>query len=201
LNPIDDNPVAAPLNGASIESLTTRLLEALGEDPRRSGLERTPERVARMYVELLAGYHVDPDELVNDALFEVTYDEMVIVKDIDYFSLCEHHLLPFYGRAHVAYLPDKKVLGLSKIPRIVDMYSRRLQVQERMTVQIADFLNASVAPRGVAVVVEGRHMCAMMRGVRKANAIMTTSSMLGAFRTNAKTRTELLSHLGHHLGD
>jgi GTP cyclohydrolase I len=148
-----------------------------------------------MYDELTAGYHVDPIQLINEALFEVDYDEMVIVKDIDFSSLCEHHMLPFFGRAHVAYIPDGKVLGLSKIPRIVEMFARRLQVQERMTRQIADFIQEVLHPRGVAVVVEGAHMCSMMRGVKKPNATMTTSAMLGAFRDEAKTRAEFMGHI------
>jgi GTP cyclohydrolase I len=146
------------------------ILESVGENPDRDGLKNTPARVARMYAEILQGYHADPTALINSALFEVDYDEMVVVKDIEYYSLCEHHMLPFYGVAHVAYLPHGKVLGLSKIPRVVDMFARRLRVQERMTRQIADFLNDVLHPRGVAVVVEGAHLCSMMRGVRKANA-------------------------------
>ncbi len=175
-----------------IEKAIAQILDAVGENPNRSGLRKTPERVARMYVELLSGYGVDPREMVNDALFEVTYDEMVIVRDIEFYSLCEHHLLPFLGRAHVAYLPDGRVLGLSKIPRIVDLYARRLQVQERMTRQIADFLNELLKPKGVALVVEGLHLCTMMRGVKKHGARMTTSAMHGAFRKNLATRQEFL---------
>ncbi|MFQ5459973.1 MAG: GTP cyclohydrolase I FolE [Anaerolineae bacterium] len=177
------------------EGAVKALLEAIGEDPTREGLRRTPARIARMFDELTAGHRVDPEVLINDALFDVAYDEMVVVKDIDFYSLCEHHLLPFFGRVHVAYLPAEKVVGLSKIPRIVEMYARRLQVQERMTVQIAEFLDQAIAPRGVAVVVEAVHMCSAMRGVKKANATMTTSAMLGSFRDNAKTRSELLSHI------
>lgn len=172
------------------------ILTAVGEDVEREGLVRTPERVARMYEELTAGYHVDPAQLVNDAIFEVQYDEMVIVRDIDFFSLCEHHLLPFLGQAHVAYIPDGRVIGLSKIPRIVEMFARRLQVQERMTQQIAEFLQEALHPFGVAVVCEGVHMCTVMRGVKKANARMVTSSMLGTFKTNQVTRTEFLEHVG-----
>jgi GTP cyclohydrolase I len=179
-----------------IESAVKQLLEAFGEDISRAGLERTPERVARMYDELLAGYRVDPYALINDALFEVEYDQMVIVRDIEFYSLCEHHMLPFIGRAHVAYLPNKQVIGLSKIPRVVDLFARRLQVQERMTRQIADFLEAALHPHGVAVVVEGLHLCAMMRGVKKANARMVTSYTCGTFRTNSMTRQEFLGHLG-----
>jgi GTP cyclohydrolase I len=179
-----------------IEQAVGSLLEAFGEDVTREGLERTPERVARMYDELLAGYRVDPYAMINNALFEVEYDQMVIVRDIEFYSLCEHHMLPFIGQAHVAYLPNKHVIGLSKIPRIVDLFARRLQVQERMTRQIADFLEAALHPHGVAVVVEGLHLCAMMRGVKKANARMVTSYTCGTFRTNSLTRQEFLSHLG-----
>ncbi|MCU0487507.1 MAG: GTP cyclohydrolase I FolE [Anaerolineales bacterium] len=171
------------------------LLRSLGEDPTRAGLLRTPERVARMYGELLAGYTVDPVALVNDALFEENYDAMIVVRDIEFFSLCEHHLLPFMGRAHVAYLPKGRVIGLSKIPRIVDMYARRLQVQERMTRQIAEFVDETLQPRGVAVVVEGLHLCATMRGVKKRDARMTTSAMLGAFRNSLATRQEFLANI------
>lgn len=168
------------------------ILKAVGEDPKREGLLNTPDRVAHMYEELLAGYHVDPIELVNDALFEEDYDEMVLVRDIEFYSLCEHHMLPFIGRAHVAYIPDGRVIGLSKIPRIVDMFARRLQVQERMTRQIADLLCELLNPQGVAVVVEGLHMCSMTRGVKKHDARMTTSKMVGSFRENSSTRQEFL---------
>lgn len=179
----------------AIEKATARILRAIGEDPQRDGLRRTPKRVARMYAELMAGYRIDPVALVNDALFEVKYDEMVIVRDIEFYSLCEHHLLPFMGRVHVAYLPNGKVLGLSKIPRIVDMFARRLQVQERMTRQIADFLRDLLHPLGVGVVVEALHLCMMMRGVQKHNARMTTSAMHGAFRANLATRQEFLDNI------
>lgn len=178
-----------------IESAVRDILTSVGEDPEREGLQRTPDRVARMYDELLAGYHVDPIALVNDALFDVEYDEMIVVKDIEFFSLCEHHMLPFYGRAHVAYIPSDKVIGLSKIPRIVEMFARRLQVQERMTQQIAGLLDQVLNPLGVAVVVEGAHMCSMMRGVKKENARMVTSAMLGSFKENSKTRNEFMEHL------
>lgn len=171
------------------------ILESVGEDPERDGLKNTPARVARMYEEILQGYHADPTALINDALFDVAYDEMVVVKDIEYYSLCEHHMLPFYGVAHVAYIPRGKVLGLSKIPRVVDMFARRLQVQERMTRQIADFLDEVLHPRGVAVVVEGAHLCSMMRGVRKANARMVTSAVLGGFKSDARTRSEFFEHI------
>jgi GTP cyclohydrolase I len=179
-----------------IECAVQTILEVIGEDPKREGLLRTPNRVARMYEELTAGYHVDPVKLVNDAIFDVDYSEMVVVKDIDFYSLCEHHMLPFFGRAHVAYIPSGKVIGLSKIPRIVEMFARRLQVQERMTTQIADFLNDTLHPQGVAVVVEGAHMCSMMRGVKKANARMVTSAVLGIFSENSKTRAEFMEHIG-----
>ena len=172
-----------------------KMLVAFGENPKRQGLRNTPDRVARMYEELLSGYHEDPIAMVNDAVFEVTYDEMVIVRDIEFYSLCEHHMLPFMGRAHVAYLPNGRVMGLSKIPRIVDLFARRLQVQERMTRQIADLLHAILHPKGVAVVVEGLHLCTMMRGVRKQDARMTTSAMLGAFRNNLATREEFLDNI------
>jgi GTP cyclohydrolase I len=148
-----------------------------------------------MYDELLAGYHVDPVKLVNGALFDVEYDEMIIVKDIEFFSMCEHHMLPFYGRAHVAYIPRSKVIGLSKIPRIVEMFARRLQVQERMTQQIAEMIEEVLEPLGVAVVVEGSHMCSMMRGVKKEHPRMVTSAMLGSFKENSMTRSEFMDHL------
>ena len=179
----------------AIREAVSKMLVAFGEDPQREGLVDTPDRMARMYEELLAGYRTDPVALVNDALFEVEYDEMVIVRDIEFYSLCEHHLLPFIGRAHVAYLPRDKVVGLSKIPRIVDMFARRLQVQERMTRQIAEFIDELLQPLGVAVVVEGLHLCATMRGVKKHDARMTTSTMLGAFRHNLATREEFLNNI------
>ena len=179
----------------SIQSAISRVLEAVGENPNREGLKNTPMRVARMFAELLAGYSTDPVALVNGAVFEVSYDEMVIVRDIEFYSMCEHHLLPFMGRVHVAYIPSGKVIGLSKIPRIVDMYARRLQVQERMTRQIADFIMDVLKPKGVAVVVEGLHLCTMMRGVKKHDARMTTSAMHGAFRANLATRQEFLDNI------
>jgi GTP cyclohydrolase I len=188
------------IDEASIEKATQTLLQAIGEDISRTGLERTPIRVAQMYAELLAGYRTDPVTLVNDALFEVTYDEMVLVRDIEFYSLCEHHLLPFMGKAHVAYFPKGKVIGLSKIPRIVDLFSRRLQLQERMTRQIADFIEELLEPHGVAVVVEGIHLCAMMRGVQKHEARMTTSAMLGAFMSNIATRQEFLDNISRGAG-
>lgn len=179
----------------AIEESARAMLTAFGEDPEREGLVNTPKRVARMYPELLSGYRVDEKKLVNGAVFQVDYDDMVIVRDIEYFSLCEHHMLPFMGRAHVAYIPRGQVIGLSKIPRIVDMFARRLQVQERMTRQIADFIHDLLKPQGVAVVVEGLHLCAMMRGVKKIDARMTTSAMLGLFRRSINTRQEFLEHL------
>ncbi|CAN5159807.1 GTP cyclohydrolase I FolE [soil metagenome] len=178
-----------------VEDAVRQILAEIGEDPDRQGLVGTPERVHRMYTELTAGYMVDPERLLNDAVFEVDYSEMVVVKDIPFYSLCEHHLLPFFGQAAVAYIPEGRVIGLSKIPRIVEMYARRLQVQERMTQQIADFLMRRLQPRGVGVVIEASHLCAVMRGVRKPGTIMTTSHVLGLFRTADRTRAEFLSHL------
>ena len=171
------------------------ILEAIGEDPERDGLLNTPERVSRMYEELLGGYRMDPVKMVNNAIFDVEYDQMVIVRDIEFYSMCEHHMLPFIGRAHVAYVPDGKVVGLSKIPRVVDMFARRLQVQERMTSQVADFLNELLHPKGVAVVIEALHLCSMMRGVKKHDARMTTSAVHGYFRTNMATRMEFLDNI------
>lgn len=192
--------IADLLPGEDIDQETVagamrQMIEAFGENPEREGLLRTPERVAQMYTELLAGYRTDPIEMVNGAIFEVTYDEMVIVRDIEFYSLCEHHAIPFMGRAHVAYIPRGKVIGLSKIPRIVDLFARRLQLQERMTRQIADFLNELLEPQGVAVVLEAVHLCAMMRGVKKHNARMTTSAMIGLFRSKMATRQEFLDNI------
>jgi len=178
-----------------IQQATYQMLKAFGEDPEREGLKRTPERVSKMYDELLAGYRIDPMAMVNGALFDVEYDEMVIVRDIEFYSLCEHHMLPFIGRAHVAYVPRGKVIGLSKIPRIVDMFARRLQVQERMTRQVADFIEELLHPRGVAVVLEALHMCSMIRGVKKHDSRMTTSAMLGSFRTDLAMRMEFLDNI------
>ena len=178
-----------------VEEAVRTILTHIGEEPDREGLLNTPSRVAKMYAELTAGYRVDPEALINDAIFSVDYDEMVIVKDIDFYSLCEHHMLPFMGRVHVAYVPNGKVIGLSKIPRIVETFARRLQVQERMTVQIADFIDAALLPQGVAVVAEGIHMCSVMRGVKKANAKMITSAMRGVFRSDPKTRAEFMGHV------
>ena len=184
----------------STEKALSILLQALGEKPEREGLKNTPKRVARMYAELLSGYHADPQKIVNGALFNITYDEMVIVRDIEFYSLCEHHLLPIIGRAHIAYMPAGKVIGLSKIPRIVDIFARRLQVQERLTRQIADLLQELLEPHGVAVVMEGMHLCTMMRGVKKHDARLTTSAMQGVFRTNPATRQEFLENIGRGAG-
>jgi len=178
-----------------IESAVRDILSAVGEDPDRPGLAGTPARVQRMYAELTAGYALEPGDVLNDAVFDVDYSEMVVVKDIPFHSLCEHHVLPFAGTAAVAYIPDGRVIGLSKIPRVVDMYARRLQIQERLTQQIADFLMEHLAPKGVGVVVEATHLCASMRGVRKPGMVMTTSAVLGLFRTSDKTRAEFFSHL------
>ncbi|HLX35159.1 MAG TPA: GTP cyclohydrolase I FolE [Candidatus Limnocylindrales bacterium] len=181
--------------GGPVEEAVREILVEVGEDPDRPGLRGTPDRVHRMYAELTAGYHVDPDRLVNDAIYDVGYSEMVVVKDIPFYSLCEHHLLPFFGNASVAYIPKGRVIGLSKIPRVVEMYARRLQVQERMTQQIAEFLDDRLGPQGVGVVIEATHLCAVMRGIRKPGTIMTTASVLGLFRTRDRTRAEFYSHL------
>ena len=174
---------------------TKVLIKSIGEDLQREGLKRTPERVARASEEIFSGYTTDPEALINNALFNVDYDQMVVVKDINFYSMCEHHILPFFGKAHVAYLPKGKVIGLSKIPRIVDMFARRLQVQERMTQQIATFIQETIQPLGVAVVIEASHLCMMMRGVRKEDATMTTSAMLGGFRTHLDTRLAFLNRI------
>jgi GTP cyclohydrolase I len=189
------------IDRGSIEDAVHNILIAVGEDPEREGLVRTPQRVAKAYEELLSGYRADPSKLINNAIFDVEYDDMVIVRDIEYASLCEHHILPFIGKAHVAYIPNKKVIGLSKIPRIVDMFARRLQVQERMTRQIADFINEVLEPRGVAVVMDGIHMCSMIRGVKKHDSGMTTSAMLGLFREDQKTRAEFMAHINRASGN
>jgi GTP cyclohydrolase I len=183
------------IDHAEIKDSVHKMLIAFGEDPKRDGLIKTPERVSKMYDELLAGYRTDPIKLVNDALFDVEYDEMVIIRDIEFYSLCEHHMLPFVGRAHVAYIPSGKVIGLSKIPRIVDLFARRLQVQERMTNQIGRFLDELLHPQGVAVVVEALHLCSMIRGVKKHDSRMTTSQMLGSFKENLNTRMEFLDNI------
>lgn len=192
--------IGAEQDMQTIENAVHDILVSVGEDPGREGLLKTPNRVARMYQELLEGYSIDPEKMLNDAVFDVDYSEMVLVKDIEFYSLCEHHMLPFIGHAHVAYIPNKKVVGLSKIPRIVDMFARRLQVQERMTTQIAEFLMDVLQPRGVGVVVEGAHMCAMMRGVKKHGARMLSSALLGEFREDEKTRAEFMSLVQHGSG-
>ena len=179
-----------------LERAVRTLLTEIGEDPEREGLVDTPARLRRMYAELTEGYRTDPDTLINGACFTVDYDEMVVVRDIEFFSLCEHHLLPFYGRAHVGYLPRGTVIGLSKIPRIVDLYAHRLQVQERMTQQVAGLLMERLNPKGVACVIEATHLCTMMRGVKKQQATMVTSAMLGTFRSDARTRSEFLTFIG-----
>lgn len=169
------------------------ILTQLGEDPSRDGLIKTPERVDRALRYLTSGYRTNADQLLNGALFDVAYDEMVIVKDIEVFSLCEHHLLPFFGKCHVAYIPNGKVIGLSKIPRLVDMFARRLQVQERLTQEVAETIRAKVNPKGVAVVIEAQHLCMIMRGVEKQHSVAVTSAMLGAFKENQNTRNEFLN--------
>jgi GTP cyclohydrolase I len=178
-----------------VEGAVRQILEEIGEDPDRQGLAATPGRVHRMYAELTAGYHVDPARLINNAIFDVDYSEMVVVREIPFYSLCEHHLLPFFGTAAVAYIPNGRVIGLSKIPRIVEMYARRLQVQERLTQQVADFLQQRLGPSGTGVVIEATHLCAVMRGIRKPGTTMTTSSVLGLFRTRDRTRAEFFAHL------
>lgn len=183
------------MSDGTVEAAVRQILSEIGEDPDRSGLVGTPDRVHRMYAELTAGYATDPKTLLNDAIFDVDYSEMVVVKDIAFHSLCEHHLLPFTGSASVAYIPDGRVIGLSKVPRIVEMYARRLQLQERLTQQVADFLMAELSPHGVGVVVEATHMCVVMRGVKKPGTAMTTSAVLGLFRRSDKTRAEFFSHL------
>jgi len=181
------------LAGASFEDLVREMIVRLGEDPAREGLTRTPNRVHRAYEYLLKGYGEDPETMLKEALFSVTYDEMVIIKDVEMFSLCEHHMLPFFGKVHVAYIPNGKVIGLSKIPRLVEIFSRRLQIQERLTTQIAETIQKTIQPQGVGVVIEARHLCMMMRGVEKQHSAAVTSSMLGSFRDEQETRTEFLS--------
>jgi GTP cyclohydrolase I len=181
------------LTSASFEDLVREMLVRLGEDAEREGLVRTPDRVHRAFEFLTKGYREDPDALLKKALFTVTYDEMVIVKDIEMFSLCEHHMLPFFGKVHVAYIPKGRVIGLSKLPRLVEIFSRRLQIQERLTTQIAETIQKAIEPQGVGVVIEARHLCMMMRGVEKQHSAAVTSSMLGCFRDEQETRTEFLS--------
>ena len=188
---------AVTLTSASLEELARELLVRLGEDPGRDGLRRTPERMTRALQYLTKGYQEDPEKILKGALFEVSYDEMVIVKDIEMFSLCEHHLLPFYGKVHVAYIPNGRVIGLSKIPRLIDIFARRMQVQERLTTQIAETIQRAMEPQGVGVVIEARHLCMMMRGVEKQHSAAVTSSMLGVFRDELDTRQEFLSLIRH----
>ncbi|MHA2609323.1 MAG: GTP cyclohydrolase I FolE [bacterium JZ-2024 1] len=176
----------------NIESLIYQLLIEIGENPDREGLKKTPFRVAKMYEELTRGYRLDPEKLLNKAIFESPHDEIVLVRNIEFYSLCEHHLMPFWGHAHIGYLPDGKIIGLSKIPRVVDMFSRRLQLQERLTLEIAQFLNEHLKPRGVAVILDAVHLCLSMRGARKTQARMTTSAMMGVFKEDPKTRNEFL---------
>lgn len=181
------------LDSVSTQELYRELLTRLGEDPSRNGLQRTPERVEKSMAFLTKGYQMDVTEVLHNALFDVDYDEMVIVKDIEFYSLCEHHMLPFFGKAHVAYVPNGKVIGLSKIPRLVDVFARRLQVQERLTRQIGDAITAAIQPQGVAVILEAEHLCMMMRGVEKQHSSTVTSAMLGVFKTQLQTRNEFLS--------
>jgi len=183
----------ATLTSANFEELVREMLVRLGEDPEREGLNRTPERVQKAMAFLTKGYKEDPQALLHEALFTVNYDEMVIVKDVEMFSLCEHHMLPFFGKVHVAYIPNGKVIGLSKIPRLIELFSRRLQIQERLTTQIAETIQQTIEPQGVGVVIEARHLCMMMRGVEKQHSAAVTSSMLGVFRDEQETRTEFLS--------
>ncbi len=195
----DDNNVQLDITEQSLQNLmqsVSTILNEVGEDPDREGLLKTPLRVAKAYKFLTKGYDEDVDKLLNGAIFNEHYDEMVIVKDIDFYSLCEHHMLPFYGKCHIAYIPNGKIVGLSKIPRIVEMYSRRLQVQERMTREIGDMINKVLEPKGVAVVSEAKHLCMMMRGVEKQNSIATASCMLGRFKSDEKTRSEFLKLIG-----
>ena len=192
-------PGETPDQTAKLEVLVERMLGELGEDPKREGLVRTPLRVAKALQFLTEGYSKDIRKVLNNAVFKEKYREMVLVKDIDFFSMCEHHMLPFYGRAHIAYIPNGKIVGLSKIPRIVDVFARRLQVQERLTQQIAETLNDALMPAGVGVVIEARHMCMMMRGVEKQNSVATTSAMLGEFHDDPETRQEFLDLIGKSL--
>ena len=192
---IEGVSVNLPSKSTGLQSLVERILRAVGEDPKREGLLKTPERVEKSLKFLTSGYDIDVDKLVNDALYSESYNEMVIVKDIDIYSLCEHHMLPFFGKCHVAYLPQGKIIGLSKVPRLIDAYSRRLQVQERLTTEIAQCIQNIVKPAGVAVVIDAMHLCMSMRGVEKQNSYTTTSSMLGCFKDDARTRSEFLSLL------
>jgi GTP cyclohydrolase IA len=187
------NEPGTPEPSETIADLVRRMLTLLGEDPERDGLRHTPERFEKALRFLTGGYQQDPDKVLNGAMFSVSYDQMVLVKGIEFYSLCEHHLLPFFGTCHVAYIPDKKVVGLSKIPRLVNMYARRLQIQERLTNQVANAIQQKISPLGVGVVIEARHMCMVMRGVQKQSSQTVTSAMLGAFRENPQTREEFLS--------
>lgn len=180
----------------ALKAAARKVLEEIGEDPNREGLLKTPERYANAMLFLTQGYRLSADKLLNNAVFKEKYDNMVLVKNIEFYSLCEHHLVPFFGKAHIAYLPDGKIVGLSKVARLVDMFARRLQVQERMTLQIGNELNRLLAPKGVAVVIEAAHLCMMMRGVEKENSVTVTSQMLGEFRDNEKTRAEFLKLIG-----
>ena len=195
----DNNIISVKYNGESLKKLeesVVTILKEIGEDPGREGLLRTPNRVAKAYKFLTKGYSEDIETLLNNAIFNEHYDEMVIVKDIDFYSLCEHQLLPFFGKCHIAYIPNGKIVGLSKLPRMVEMFSRRLQVQERMTREIGDMINKVLEPKGVAVVTEASHLCMMMRGVEKQNSVATASAMLGRFKSDEKTRTEFLKLIG-----
>ncbi|HRE12158.1 MAG TPA: GTP cyclohydrolase I FolE [Ignavibacteria bacterium] len=195
----DNNIIRVDYNEDSlkkIEQSVVNILSEIGEDPNREGLLRTPNRVAKAYKFMTKGYSEDIEKLLNNAVFNEHYDEMVIVKDIDFYSLCEHHLLPFFGKCHIAYIPNGKIVGLSKLPRMVEMFSRRLQVQERMTREIGDMINKVLEPKGVAVVTEAKHLCMMMRGVEKQNSVATASAMLGKFKSDEKTRTEFLKLIG-----
>jgi GTP cyclohydrolase IA len=197
---VEDIALAEPGREERPESIAEsmrRMLCMIGEDPERDGLRRTPERFEKAFRFLTSGYHQDPDALLNGAMFSVTYDQMVLVRDIEFYSLCEHHLLPFFGKCHVAYIPDKKVVGLSKIPRLVNMFARRLQIQERLTNQIAAAIQQKISPLGVGVVIEAQHLCMVMRGVEKQQSQTVTSAMLGSFRETMETREEFLSLIGH----
>jgi GTP cyclohydrolase IA len=195
---LNENKDAAKVE--CVASLVRKMIALIGEDPEREGLKKTPERYEKALKFLTSGYHQNLDHLLNGATFSVCYDEMVVVKDIEFFSLCEHHLLPFFGKAHVAYLPSKKVIGLSKVARLVNMYARRLQIQERLTSQIARALEEKIAPQGVGVIIEARHLCMQMRGVEKQHGQAVTSAMLGAFRENKQTRDEFLALVGKKQG-
>ncbi len=195
MNLVVESKLARTSQAMKLPDLIKDVLISLGEDPHREGLQKTPERVAHSLQELTSGYQVDVDKIINEALFDVPYSEMVLVRDIDFYSLCEHHMLPFFGKCHVAYIPDGRVVGLSKIPRIVEAYSRRLQVQERLTSQIAEIILSKIKPLGVAVVMEARHLCMEMRGAQSKNSPTVTSAMVGVFRSDARTREEFLGFI------